>query len=190
MSWSHILVRSRALVFQWASTERMLGEKSPLPKLERALAGQNDPSWRGIKAEIHSQDDAGWWNCRKCGQDCGCTNGPSKNSFSSQEPHIFSLYWYYADEAHCHHFWPLGQITGVFKAIGATYKRNGFVELYRGHMATLARVFPYAAINFMVYEQMKICFGIRNRQDAPAWKRILAGSVSGLEQFDLCHVTM
>jgi len=75
----------------------------------------------------------------------------------------------------------VGQLSGVFRAISNTFKEQGVIGLYRGHLATVLRVFPYAAINFMAYEQFKLLFGIQsgNKNHAPVWKRIMVGSLAG-----------
>jgi solute carrier family 25 protein 16 len=35
------------------------------------------------------------------------------------------------------------------------YKNAGFMGLFQGHSATLIRIFPYAAIKFVAYEQYR-----------------------------------
>jgi len=40
-------------------------------------------------------------------------------------------------------------------------------------------VFPYAAINFMSYEHLKVNFGIGRDNSVSPWKRVLAGSLAG-----------
>jgi solute carrier family 25 protein 16 len=42
---------------------------------------------------------------------------------------------------------------GPFQAIRTIYHQEGFIACYRGHSATLARIFPYAALNYMCYEK-------------------------------------
>ena len=44
--------------------------------------------------------------------------------------------------------------TGVFKASKVIYKQNGMRGLLQGHSATLLRIFPYAAIKFVAYDQL------------------------------------
>jgi len=82
-----------------------------------------------------------------------------------------------------------GQLSGVFRAIRGIYHQYGFFELYRGHLATLARVFPYASINFMAFEQFKLIFGIPKKHlkgdQYSSMKRILSGSLAGTVFFTL-----
>lgn len=54
-----------------------------------------------------------------------------------------------------------GTWSGAFKAGGAIYKNGGIRGLLQGHSATLLRVFPYAAIKFMAYDQVRhVCLGV------------------------------
>lgn len=48
-----------------------------------------------------------------------------------------------------------GSFRGMAKGIQEIWHTENFAGLYRGHTATLARIFPYAAIKFMAYEQYK-----------------------------------
>lgn len=49
----------------------------------------------------------------------------------------------------------IGTWTGVFKAGGVIVKQSGLRGLFQGHSVTLLRIFPYAAIKFVAYEQFK-----------------------------------
>lgn len=74
----------------------------------------------------------------------------------------------------------VGRITGVFGAVKMIYERSGFLGLYRGHSATLARIFPYAAINFAAFEKFKNI--LRTEKDSPnswQWNKLFAGSLAG-----------
>jgi len=51
-------------------------------------------------------------------------------------------------------FFPLGSWTGALRAGKELYRDGGIRTLLQGHSATLFRVFPYAAIKFMAYDQI------------------------------------
>lgn len=51
-----------------------------------------------------------------------------------------------------------GRISGVFAAVNDIYKQSGIFGLYRGHSAMLLRIFPYAAIQYMAFEEYKTVF--------------------------------
>jgi len=77
-----------------------------------------------------------------------------------------------------------GRVTGVFGALNMLHRRLGFAGLYRGHSATLARIFPYAAINYAAFEHFK-------RQLAPVvpgpWAKLLSGSLAGMVAVSLTY---
>jgi solute carrier family 25 protein 16 len=50
---------------------------------------------------------------------------------------------------------PVGTWTGVFKAARDIQRTSGFQGLFQGNSATILRIFPYAAIKFMAYEQYR-----------------------------------
>lgn len=54
-----------------------------------------------------------------------------------------------------------------------------FLSFFEGHSATLVRIFPYAAIKFMSYEQYKIMFMPTKDKHTPL-RRLLAGSFAGI----------
>ena len=73
----------------------------------------------------------------------------------------------------------VGRFTGVFGAVKRIYSHSGFFGLYRGHSATLARIFPYAAINFAAFEKFKTILGSGNIDEGWQWRKLLAGSLAG-----------
>lgn len=60
-----------------------------------------------------------------------------------------------------------GTFSGVFKAGRDIVKHTGLLGLFQGHSATLIRIFPYAAIKFVAYEQYRaVCFILSDSQDS------------------------
>lgn len=49
----------------------------------------------------------------------------------------------------------VGSWSGAFRAGLQIYRENGALGLFQGHSATLLRIFPYAAIKFMAYDQIE-----------------------------------
>lgn len=56
---------------------------------------------------------------------------------------------------------------------------EGFIGLYRGHSATILRIFPYAAIKFLAYEQIRAVI-IPNKNHETPIRRLLSGSLAGV----------
>ncbi|KAJ2451671.1 coenzyme A transporter [Coemansia sp. RSA 2336] len=52
-----------------------------------------------------------------------------------------------------------GTHFGLLKAGAAIYRKYGVRGLFQGHSMQLARIFPYSAIKFMTYEQLKMATG-------------------------------
>ena len=68
---------------------------------------------------------------------------------------------------------------GVWYAAVDIYKEFGVTGLFKGHAATLLRIFPYAGIKFVAYEQFRGLL-IKGEQDEVPWRRFAAGSLAGL----------
>ncbi|XP_066269654.1 mitochondrial coenzyme A transporter SLC25A42-like [Branchiostoma lanceolatum] len=70
----------------------------------------------------------------------------------------------------------------AYKVIFRTYKNEGVVSLWRGNSATMARVIPYAAIQFASHEQYKKMFraSYKRLKSPPPYTRFLAGSMAGV----------
>ena len=73
----------------------------------------------------------------------------------------------------------VGKLTGVFGAVRQIYTNSGILGLYRGHSATLARIFPYAAINFAAFEKFKLILHAEKNTSNWPWKKLFAGSLAG-----------
>lgn len=58
------------------------------------------------------------------------------------------------------------------------YRQEGVVGLFRGHSATVLRVFPYAGIKFLAYEQIRSIIIPRKDYETPI-RRLLSGSMAG-----------
>ncbi|KAJ2263107.1 coenzyme A transporter [Coemansia sp. RSA 376] len=71
-----------------------------------------------------------------------------------------------------------GTHFGLFRAGTAIYSEYGVRGLFQGHSMQLARIFPYAAIKFMTYEQLKMALG-RHIGDNHL-RNFLAGSMCGI----------
>ncbi|AWU75616.1 uncharacterized protein C5L36_0B08610 [Pichia kudriavzevii] len=73
----------------------------------------------------------------------------------------------------------VGSFRGMFRAISSIYATDGSRGLYQGHSATLLRIFPYAAIKFVSYEQIRTIL-IPSDEFETAGRRLLAGSLAGV----------
>lgn len=58
-------------------------------------------------------------------------------------------------------------------------KQDGLRGLFRGHSATLLRIFPYAAIKFLAYEQIRAVVIPDKAHETPV-RRFLSGSMAGV----------
>jgi len=72
-----------------------------------------------------------------------------------------------------------GSWLGVFIAMNDINKQEGIRGLYRGHSATLLRIFPYAGIKFLAYEQIRAGV-IRHKDQETPIRRFLSGSLAGI----------
>ncbi|KAI0597869.1 mitochondrial carrier domain-containing protein [Biscogniauxia sp. FL1348] len=72
-----------------------------------------------------------------------------------------------------------GSWVGVGTAIRDIHSRDGIVGLFRGHSATLLKIYPYAAIKFVAYEQYRAAI-IGSRHQETWFRRFAAGSLAGV----------
>ncbi|KAI5801578.1 mitochondrial carrier domain-containing protein [Peziza echinospora] len=72
-----------------------------------------------------------------------------------------------------------GSWVGVAHAVKDIQRQDGFWGLYRGHSATLLRIFPYAAIKFVAYEQIR-AIAIPSKEYETPVRRFLSGSLAGV----------
>ncbi|KAL7754487.1 coenzyme A transporter [Sorochytrium milnesiophthora] len=72
-----------------------------------------------------------------------------------------------------------GSLSGIYRAASDIYQHHGVRGLYQGHSATLLRIFPYAAIKFMAYEQYKTVL-VPTREHATPLRLAVVGSMAGV----------
>lgn len=72
-----------------------------------------------------------------------------------------------------------GSWTGLVAAIRDIKRSEGPRGLYKGHSATLLRIFPYAAIKFLAYEQIR-AFIIPSHDKETSIRRLVSGSLAGI----------
>ena len=71
-----------------------------------------------------------------------------------------------------------GHWFGVVTAMRDINRQSGMRGLFRGHSATLLRVYPYAAIKFVAYEQMRSLLIPSPAKETPL-RRLFSGSFAG-----------
>lgn len=80
--------------------------------------------------------------------------------FQAKNP-VFEKYagvlitWFPLFKQQLNSFPPLGTFTGAFKAGRDIVKHTGVLGLFQGHSVTLLRIFPYATIRFIAFEQFR-----------------------------------
>ncbi|GAW18863.1 hypothetical protein ANO14919_083450 [Xylariales sp. No.14919] len=72
-----------------------------------------------------------------------------------------------------------GSWAGMGRALRDIYAQHGAVGLFRGHSATLLKIYPYAAIKFVAYEQYR-AFIIGAKHQETWIRRFSAGALAGL----------
>lgn len=71
-----------------------------------------------------------------------------------------------------------GSWVGAINAMRDIYRADGGRGLFRGHSATLLRIFPYGGIKFLAYEQVRAVV-IRGKEQETPVRRFMAGSIAG-----------
>ncbi|KAJ5993442.1 Mitochondrial carrier protein LEU5 [Penicillium sp. IBT 35674x] len=72
-----------------------------------------------------------------------------------------------------------GSWAGLAAAIRDIKRYEGTRGLFKGHSATLLRIFPYAAIKFLAYEQIRAIV-IPSHDKETAFRRLISGSMAGI----------
>ncbi|SLM39227.1 mitochondrial carrier protein leu5 [Lasallia pustulata] len=72
-----------------------------------------------------------------------------------------------------------GSWFGVVTAMRDINRQDGLRGLFRGHSATLLRIFPYAAIKFLAYEQVRAIL-IKDKSQETPLRRLVSGAVAGV----------
>lgn len=72
-----------------------------------------------------------------------------------------------------------GSWLGFYRAIKEIKRSQGLLGLFQGHSATILRIFPYAAIKFVAYEEIRAIIIPSNDKETSV-RRLLAGSLSGV----------
>ncbi|KAI6382402.1 hypothetical protein MCOR25_000698 [Pyricularia grisea] len=72
-----------------------------------------------------------------------------------------------------------GSWAGVAESLRVIHGQEGAQGLFRGHSATLMRVFPYAAIKFLAYEQIRSAIIPDHNHETPL-RRLVSGSLAGI----------
>jgi solute carrier family 25 (mitochondrial carrier protein), member 16 len=72
-----------------------------------------------------------------------------------------------------------GSWYGLATAIRDINRTEGIRGLFRGHSATLLRIFPYAGIKFLAYEQIR-AFIIPSKASETHVRRFVSGSLAGV----------
>lgn len=72
-----------------------------------------------------------------------------------------------------------GSWSGLAMAMRDIQRFEGARGLYKGHSATLLRIFPYAAIKFLAYEQIRAVIIPSKNKETP-FRRLISGSLAGI----------
>ncbi|KAI1776874.1 mitochondrial carrier protein LEU5 [Hypoxylon cercidicola] len=73
-----------------------------------------------------------------------------------------------------------GSWGGVGIAMRDIYAHDGILGLFRGHSATLLKIYPYAAIKFVAYEQYRAFIIGSDRRNETWFRRFASGALAGV----------
>ncbi|KAI1806173.1 mitochondrial carrier [Daldinia bambusicola] len=80
-----------------------------------------------------------------------------------------------------------GSWAGFGVAIRDIYARDGVLGLFRGHSATLLKIYPYAAVKFVAYEQYRALIIGSNRKNETWLRRFSSGAMAGVTSVFLTY---
>jgi len=69
--------------------------------------------------------------------------------------------------------------NGMFPTIWKMWKEEGFKGLFRGNGLNCLRIFPYSAVQFYVYQKIKLNLLKPNETELNNYQRLLAGGICG-----------
>ena len=72
-----------------------------------------------------------------------------------------------------------GSLVGLMQAAKHIGTNDGIRGFFQGHSVTLIRIFPYAAVKFVAYEQIRNVL-IPSSSYETHWRRLASGSLAGL----------
>ncbi|QLQ78206.1 hypothetical protein HG537_0A04530 [Torulaspora globosa] len=72
-----------------------------------------------------------------------------------------------------------GSLVGLVEAAKHIWINDGLRGFFQGHSVTLIRIFPYAAVKFVAYEQIRNIL-IPSKEYEVHWRRLVSGSLAGL----------
>ncbi|XP_013099521.2 mitochondrial coenzyme A transporter SLC25A42 [Stomoxys calcitrans] len=77
--------------------------------------------------------------------------------------------------------------NGAMQFLQQTYAKEGVLALWRGNSATMARIVPYAAIQFTAHEQWRKILHVDKDGTDTKGRRFIAGSLAGITSQSLTY---